>query len=596
MIQQGFLKPLSETKKPSWDDGSEVQYSIQIAHISDLVTGNNMYVDRATVSLRKAMATWQPEDCKPRLWMSETRENMTKWQQRCARDEEYSLGLENLDRLSDPFIAQLPYGFNTGFNQVYAPRINTTVAYEEIATEDAPDGCFATQHDSRFVKYQYDYADPDWWYQHWNISACISSAALTPQIQNTRNRQSFNETFHMHLTRRDENAWYDGVFKVSAQTTIGYFELPNYSNGNLPGPLLETYPESTSSSNTPPPNPNPATTEILEDVPAKGPLTTLFLALFGNGSFPDAMSDPSYLAYLNQTSATTTTRDPSHPAPAPAICQDIVPPFAAQLFPHRRYGGTAGGDDPRAYCLVAADAARTTTTNTQPPPRGDPHNNVRPQTAATTYRGVLDPGAAVRSWLDIFFYSQPSSSSSSSSSSEQAQEQSQAQAQSYRALITTAFTAAAYTANELWLTNPIPDRGGSSDGGSLTVAVDEGVDAAGVVMPLAGAAVGSALLAVFLGALWTVLVRATLRPRWTTAAAAGGGGGTMGAWEVVRLRVGDHQLGGGRADGGEREGEGALFDRLPGFVGDARPEGDVGVLKVGAEGVLRWRRRYEVEL
>ncbi|KAL1647458.1 hypothetical protein SLS58_002788 [Diplodia intermedia] len=389
---------------------------------------------------------------------------MTRWQQRCARDEEYSLGLENLDRLSDPFIAQLPYGFNTGFNQAYAPRVNTTVAYEEIAAEDAPDGCFTTQHDSRFVKYQYDYANPDRWYQHWNISACISSAALTPQIQNTRNRQGVDETFYMHLTRRDENAWEDGVFKVSAQTTIGYFELPNYSNGNLPGPLLDTYPESAPGTNTPPPDPNRAAAEILEDVPAKGPLTTLFLALFGNGSFPDAMSDPSYLAYLNRTGATTTTaRDPSHPAPAPAICQDIVPPFAAQLFPHR-----TGDGDPRAYCLVAAADAATTTT--QPPPRWDPHNSLSPQTAATTtttttYRSVLDPGATVRSWLDIFFYSQPSPSSSPSSpSSSSSSSSSSEKAQTHHALITTAFTAAAYTANELWLLTTT----GRSDGGSLT--------------------------------------------------------------------------------------------------------------------------------
>jgi hypothetical protein len=35
-----------------------------------------------------------------------------------------------------------------------------------------------------------------------------------------------------------------------------------------------------------------------------------------------------------------------------------------------------------------------------------------------------------------------------------------------------------------------------------------------------------------------------------------------------------------------------LLDLLPGYIGDAEPEAPVGRLAVGAEGVLKWRRRY----
>lgn len=35
-----------------------------------------------------------------------------------------------------------------------------------------------------------------------------------------------------------------------------------------------------------------------------------------------------------------------------------------------------------------------------------------------------------------------------------------------------------------------------------------------------------------------------------------------------------------------------LLDLLPGHIGDAEPEAPVGRLSVGAEGVLKWRRRY----
>ncbi|KAJ5186396.1 hypothetical protein N7449_011160 [Penicillium cf. viridicatum] len=35
-----------------------------------------------------------------------------------------------------------------------------------------------------------------------------------------------------------------------------------------------------------------------------------------------------------------------------------------------------------------------------------------------------------------------------------------------------------------------------------------------------------------------------------------------------------------------------LLDLLPGYIGDAEPKAPVGRLFVGAEGVLKWKRRY----
>ncbi|KAB2576679.1 hypothetical protein DBV05_g4670 [Lasiodiplodia theobromae] len=547
-IQQGFLKPLSETKGAGWDISSAERYYISIAHISD-IPGTAIYTNRDTVKLRKQLAIWEEKSCEPRLWMSGPRENVTNWQQRCAREGEEGWGFENLDKLSDPFIAQLPYGFSTGFKQEYAPRINTSVSYESIAVEDAPEGCFSLEDDSRFVKYHYEYVHPFRSYQSWNLSTCIPSSALITPIKETRDRQDFDEVFYLNLTRRDELVYDTGTFKVSARTTIGYFELPSYANGNQPGPLLDVYPWNADEK---PPNStaedSPGVTyELLEDVPNKGPLATIYLALFGNGSLPDTLSDPSYLTYLNRSStssaninstATTLTEDPpfSSLAPstppsatyAPRICQDLVP--LGTLLDENSY--TAA---PVHYCIATDEASRSEWRGRVP------------------FNRTVDPPSDVRSWMDGFFVAEDR--------------------------VRAALTAAAFMADEIWLTDP-------QVYGTLAVSVDEGVDVVAPVMPLAGVIVGSLLLGVFLGALWVLLVFAARqrRARWT---------GTLDAWAMLRMGAG---VGVGALVAAGTGKEDDVLDALPGFMGDARPEGDVGRLGVGAEAELNWKRKYEAGL
>ncbi|KAF9633150.1 hypothetical protein BFW01_g4044 [Lasiodiplodia theobromae] len=472
-IQQGFLKPLSETKGAGWDISSAERYYISIAHISD-IPGTAIYTNRDTVKLRKQLAIWEEKSCEPRLWMSGPRENVTNWQQRCAREGEEGWGFENLDKLSDPFIAQLPYGFSTGFKQEYAPRINTSVSYESIAVEDAPEGCFSLEDDSRFVKYHYEYVHPFRSYQSWNLSTCIPSSALITPIKETRDRQDFDEVFYLNLTRRDELVYDTGTFKVSARTTIGYFELPSYANGNQPGPLLDVYPWNADEK---PPN------STAEDSP---------------GVTYELLED------------------------------DLVP--LGTLLDENSY--TAA---PVHYCIATDEASRSEWRGRVP------------------FNRTVDPPFDVRSWMDGFFVAEDR--------------------------VRAALTAAAFMADEIWLTDP-------QVYGTLAVSVDEGVDVVAPVMPLAGVIVGSLLLGVFLGALWVLLVFAARqrRARWT---------GTLDAWAMLRMGAG---VGVGALVAAGTGKEDDVLDALPGFMGDARPEGDVGRLGVGAEAELNWKRKYEAGL
>lgn len=65
--------------------------------------------------------------------------------------------------------------------------------------------------------------------------------------QATRDRQDFSEELFLSIS-------FDGtsympvnetpnrqktLYKITLHTTAGYFELPNYMNGELPGPLLD---------------------------------------------------------------------------------------------------------------------------------------------------------------------------------------------------------------------------------------------------------------------------------------------------------------------------------------------------------------------
>ncbi|KAL4895123.1 hypothetical protein BDV59DRAFT_174484 [Aspergillus ambiguus] len=67
----------------------------------------------------------------------------------------------------------------------------------------------------------------------------------------TRDRQDFSEELYINITYRGPSAIEERpgeyVFKITVNTTAGYFELPNYSNGGRAGPLSEKAPICTGS-------------------------------------------------------------------------------------------------------------------------------------------------------------------------------------------------------------------------------------------------------------------------------------------------------------------------------------------------------------
>lgn len=62
-------------------------------------------------------------------------------------------------------------------------------------------------------------------------------------------RQDFREEMYLNISLGDDesSSTHAGVYysKISVDTTAGFFELPNYMNGGIAGPLLEDDPSIT---------------------------------------------------------------------------------------------------------------------------------------------------------------------------------------------------------------------------------------------------------------------------------------------------------------------------------------------------------------
>ncbi|KAL5043589.1 hypothetical protein BDW71DRAFT_216199 [Aspergillus fruticulosus] len=134
----------------------------------------------------------------------------------------------NMPVLSDPFLAELSSEFNTGLIRQFAPRINSTARYEKYHR-----GRYANTTDLRY---------DDWF---WGVQACMPDDVTQSPWKATRERQNFSEVLYLNITLR---GYYSGAtsdatyYGLTLHTTAGYFELPNYMNGGVAGPLLDKDP------------------------------------------------------------------------------------------------------------------------------------------------------------------------------------------------------------------------------------------------------------------------------------------------------------------------------------------------------------------
>ncbi|CAG7979359.1 unnamed protein product [Penicillium salamii] len=220
----------------------------------------------------------------------------------------------DLSTFPDVFWAQLPNNYSTGLIRQYLPRFNSSTQYEFISEKEFPRGCEDTAR-GLSLKHNHTLVDPAGGRKedmdYWALHACMPDDQIVLPWKNTRDRQDFGEVLYLNITftprikkglSPENDSTAESVYvRVIVNTTAGYFELPNYMNGQTAGSLLEKFPYDTCDSYCDEQGftrPNkiakkkrerhdiiPWEADRIEEVFNKGPLLTTALTLFGRYSW-----------------------------------------------------------------------------------------------------------------------------------------------------------------------------------------------------------------------------------------------------------------------------------------------------------------------
>lgn len=475
--------------------------------IYDLVrtgpSGNNRI---QTARLRGELASVSNKDFQPELWQEGTPHCSSNHSSDLEFSPECYQGgttFDNIAALLSPYIAQLPSGYQTGLITQFMPRMNSSISYATVSQTDFPQNC-NTISGAYYIEYAYNET-------LLNVQVCMPDDISRSPWRATRDRQDISEQMFLNIAfgTSISPATLDKTpgnvtLKLLVNTTLGYFELPNYNNSGIAGPLLAKDPHDTCQGNDAQCLSqwhSKRSLQINESdssfaigrVANQGPLAMIAAAMFDPGSFI-ATQFPQ-----------NATRPLSPLIPGPGIPCTVAP-----------------------LKLLLGKFVQT-------PCYPEPLN--------------ADEGyGSVSSWLAAFYD---------------------------LGAMQNALHAAVILASKVWLT---------SITGRLTVMYDLGQDSERPKISSAGVILLSILLAIDLFLLLALATYISFSYTWTS---------YFDSSAMMRL-------GAARSDelplqiiSTEREEKTrAVREQVPGWVGDARPDDDVGVLAIGATAPLKPGRRY----
>lgn len=223
-------------RAPTWPEMMQNQVDIP-----DHFTGATDDGGLVTVLTRALLNTASMQDIQDQLWQG-NRSNCADLIWNGPQPSECAIGgstLANISILEEPFFAQLPTLFNTGLIRQFAPRINSSVLRSDIDQSEFTSNCQETPN-SLFIQYA---SSPNV-YSNWSMVACMPGNLTLSPWKNTRNRQDFSEELYLNITIQPSGNYPSELIgtsltKIVVNTTAGFFELPNYMNQGLPGPLIE---------------------------------------------------------------------------------------------------------------------------------------------------------------------------------------------------------------------------------------------------------------------------------------------------------------------------------------------------------------------
>jgi hypothetical protein len=137
--------------------------------------------------------------------------------------------LANMVSLNNSLYASLPGGFNTGIITQFSPRVNSSAHFTNITDTTFPT-CCKTLPGAFYVDYNHlNGTGPN--ARGWRLIACMPAALRQSPWNPTHNRQDFSEELYLNITipggdSGSDYRWAVFIYKVTVNTTAGYFELP----------------------------------------------------------------------------------------------------------------------------------------------------------------------------------------------------------------------------------------------------------------------------------------------------------------------------------------------------------------------------------
>ena len=269
----------------------------QLVDIPDAIAQEVVDFGMYGLLTRDRLASATNVDPQSRLWAGDLKCDETAYLEasidECTTTAGQFFTFANMSLLPDPFWAPLPYGFNTGLEKAYLPRITSTASQENITEDDFPKNCDTIQ-DAFYLHYA---ATGNTAY---SVEVCMPANMTKSPWVSQNSAQHFTEELYLNITIGKSGDTYqlyprESYSKITMNTTTGYFELPNYMNGGVAGPLINEVPgtpnfrkmKARSISNVQGTSPSNETADFQYNN-AKGPLFNVVLALFGASSFIDA--------------------------------------------------------------------------------------------------------------------------------------------------------------------------------------------------------------------------------------------------------------------------------------------------------------------
>ena len=468
------------------------------------------------------------DDFQPNIWQEGTPQCSSNISNKFEVSPECNQGgitFDSLAALQDPYVVQLPAGYQTGLMTQFMLRMNSSVSLLNVSRTAFPSNCNATSG-AYYIEYSYNTT-------LLTIQVCMPDGISQSPWKGTRDRQDTTETMFLNiyfgsLVNGADSDLNPGniTFKLTVNTTLGYFELPNYNNSGIAGPLLAKEPHDTCPGNegqclsqwqskrslqT-----NESSTSFAIDTTSNlGPLAMIVAAIFEPGSFiatqiPQSEMTLPYMPAPDMPAPDMPAPDmpaPDMPGPArPSPC--AVPPLV----------------------LLLNDSVNGMQCFSQPIFADDGY-------------------ASITQWLTNFYNIDT---------------------------MQNALHAATILASQVWL---------STVEGGLIVYYDMGQDSTRPKISFAGVILLSTLLAIDLLLLLAVAIYISFSYTWA---------GNFDSSAMMRLgaaRADELPLQVISSDGKEKTR--AVLERIPGWVGDARPDDEVGAVAIGATVPLKAGRRYQ---